>query len=630
MEILNQDSFKYVNLDILSYILHYLPHNSKYHLVSKFWNEAYKLCKIRYKILLYCNKFSKRIKPAYIVDISNCPFIKYFPPGVNNFKIVRAVSSKSVKFLESFTGIIEGNFSDTVIKDLTPIKNVQMLDISNCEKILDISMLKNIQYLNITYTLISDLSPLAKLLKPGNIILKTLVMNHCYNIVDITPIRGINTIQLIDCPKVTNIEALDKTSYISHGNDDGMVETILDLSCLTSVISLTCFHFERCLIKLPHTTTLTSLRTNAISFRNNNVSDCYVNLKKLQYINPLDIQGHLDNFTNLQYLDISYSNITDIPELPLLTTLIIDNCAYVKDISYFTKLIYLNINDCVRLDRVNYMPNLQTIIMKSGTFRIKVSNSHNQLNDLFNIYLSCFANVTNFTLTFSRIITLIHLPNIKRLKLSYNENLISITNLNTKKLKLLDISGCINLNKFVPDDKPNKKFSIRKLILTNCYHILNFNWFTNIYDLNLSACTQLTNLDFLETEFSLVNLTLNRCTSLTNLKSLNNLINYGRLSYLNLSECTQLHNLDFLTPNSQIKNRSGLFSLNVNHCVNLTTLQHLNSDHLLYESESDKLTKLHNLTILGCTKLINLKGTGSVVELRVDNPENWQREDESQ
>lgn len=232
------------------------------------------------------------------------------------------------------------NATNDTLKHLNSFTNLTALNLSYCEKITNISCLK-------------DLTHLIKLNLGG-----------CVKITDISSLKDLThltTLNLSGCVQITDISSLKNLTHLIELNLLGCWP-INDISCLKGLANLTALNLGYCekiadissLKDLTHLTTL-------------NLSWC------VQITNISSLKG----LTNLTTLNLSRCDkIRDISSLKGLTHLIelnLGGCVMVRDISSLKDLINLTTlslqgaYDITNISSLKGLTNLQTLILRDGT-----------------------------------------------------------------------------------------------------------------------------------------------------------------------------------------------------------------------------------------------------------------------
>ncbi|CAJ1978734.1 unnamed protein product [Sphenostylis stenocarpa] len=180
------------------------------------------------------------------------------------------------------------------------------------------------------------------------------------------------------------------------------------------------------------------------------------------------------------------------------------------------------------------------------------------------------------------------LHNLRRLTLSYSQNLMEIPNvIKAIKLEKLNLNGCTKLREIHPSIGLLKKLT--DLNLEGCKNLAmlpRFGETINIEILNLRGCTKLRQIDpSIGLLKKLTDLNLEGCKNLAMLPRFGETIN---IEILNLRGCTKLRQID---PSIGLLKK--LTFLNLKDCKNLVSLPNSLLD----------LKSLEYLSISGCSKL---------------------------
>ncbi|KAH1247725.1 TMV resistance protein N [Glycine max] len=259
----------------------------------------------------------------------------------------------------------------------------------------------------------------------------------------------------------------------------------------------------------------------------------------------------------------------------------------------------------MRVDALSKMKNLKLLMLPTYE-KMKFSGNLNYLsNELgyliwqyypFKFLPQCFQPHKLFELDLSRS-NIQHLwdstqpiPNLRRLDVSYCENLIEVPNFGEAlNLEELNLKGCIRLRRFHP----------------------SIGFPRNLTYLNLSGCNSLVELPHFEQALSLKVLNLKGCGKL---RQLHLSVGFPRnLTYLKLSGCNSLIELP------HFEQALNLERLNLRDCKSLVNLPHFVEDLNLKELNLEgcvQLRQIHpSIGHLRKLTVLNLKDCKSLVSL---------------
>ena len=322
-------------------------------------------------------------------------------------------------------------------------------------------------------------------------------------LIDITPLKGIPIVRLPGCDQLANIGIF---SHISHKKDlsPQMINlnyVMLDWSYIVDDEYIVVQKTNYIDIELDwyyNTEDHYIIVNSFISLAYCHAITDFSSLKGIMYV---DLRGcrqitnsDLIHFSNTKILNLSGCYlITDIRVLSHLEALNISNCQYIMDASPLSKLSTLILSGCDSIRDVSALGNIK------------------------NLDLSSCRNIYDFSA----------LGKVKKLNLSYCSNISNLSDL--INIDDLDLSGCD-----ITDIPP---FNSRRLNLSNCHKITDFSKLTNVKELLFRHCKQITNKDmpfFVNKCF----LDLTGCTNITNVDIL-----LDNVKVLDLSFCTGIKDL---------------------------------------------------------------------------------------
>jgi len=145
-------------------------------------------------------------------------------PGVHKVDLSRnsAISNVNLPlFANAHTLIMTNHSRYTTISDLTPLRNVRILDLTDCFYIMDVSVLQNVEEINLSYCYrLTDVSPLRNARK--------VILKCCYGITDVSSLQNVDTLDLHTCINVTDVSKLTNVRKLCLRN----------CSSVTSVVGL--------------------------------------------------------------------------------------------------------------------------------------------------------------------------------------------------------------------------------------------------------------------------------------------------------------------------------------------------------------------------------------------------------
>ena len=326
-------------------------------------------------------------------------------------------------------------------------------------------------------------------------------LSYAKNLTDITPLDGIPIVKLYESFSLTKIYIL------SHNKDlsEQMIYThYLDLNWYYS------------LNWYDHTED----RININSFINLAYCTAITDFSSLRGIMHIDLRGctqitnaDLIHFSYTKTLNLSSCCITDVSMLSHLEGLDISMCYYITDVSHLSKLHTIKLSYC-RITDVSALGNVKNLDLSSCANLTDVS----ALGNVNKLNLCGCDNLTDVS----------ELGNVKELNLHGCECITDVSNLiNVEKL---DLSGCYYIT-----DIPC--FTAKILDLSRCCGITDFSKLINVQKLILQYCTQITDDDvrfFVNKRF----LDLTGCTNITNVDIL-----LDNVKVLDLSWCTGIKDL---------------------------------------------------------------------------------------
>jgi len=313
-------------------------------------------------------------------------------------------------------------------------------------------------------------------------------------LIDITSLKGIPIVRLTGCPQLANIGILSHIGHKKHLSPQmiNLNYVQLDWSYITddeyivvqkrNYVDIAYWYYNHYIIV---NSFISLAYCHSITDFSSLKDIMYVDLRGCRQITNSD----LIHFSNTKILNLSGCYlITDIRVLSHLEALNISNCQYIMDASPLSKLSTLILSGCDSIRDVSALGNIK------------------------NLDLSSCRNINDFSA----------LGKVKKLNLSYCSNISNLSDL--INIDDLDLSGCD-----ITDIPP---FNSRRLNLSNCHKITDFSKLTNVKELLFRHCKQITNKDmpfFVNKRF----LDLTGCTNITNVDIL-----LDNVQVLDLTWCT--------------------------------------------------------------------------------------------
>ena len=313
-------------------------------------------------------------------------------------------------------------------------------------------------------------------------------------LIDITPLRDIPIVKLTGCHQLANIGIL---SHIGHKNLLPQMINLnyvqLDWSYITddeyivvqkkNYVDIDSYWYYNYYI----------IVNSFISLAYCHAITDFSSLKGIMYV---DLRG-CSQITNSDLIHFSNTKILNL-----------SGCYLITDVSMLSHLEGLNISNCEFIMDPTPLAKLSTLILSGCDFITDVS----ALGNVKNLDLSNCRNIHDFSA----------LGRVKKLNLSYCSNIGNLNNL--INVDNLDLSGC--------DITDIPLFNSRRLNLSNCCKITDFSKLINVKELLFRHCKQLTDNDlqfFVNKRF----LDLTGCTNITNVDIL-----LDNVKVLDLSWCT--------------------------------------------------------------------------------------------
>jgi hypothetical protein len=336
---------------------------------------------------------------------------------------------------------------------------------------------------------------------------------------DITALKGIPIVKLLNCTNLKNIEVL---SHIDHKKN------------------LSTYKVNKHLLKLDWYY---------------NTKDDYININSFISLALCTAITDFSSLRSIKHIDLeSCTQITnsDLIHFSNTRTLTLIGCYLITDVSMLSHLDGLDISGCYNITDVSPLSKLHTLHARF-------------CRSITNVSVSALGNLENLDLTNCyNIYDVSALGKVKKLILKGCYNITDVSAL--INVKFLNIAGCFQIT-----DIPC--FNTEILDLSGCCKITDFSKLTNVQELLLQKCTQITNTHLqLFKNKRLLDLT--RCYNITDVSALINIEN------LNLSACENITDIPYLQ--SRILNLSGCckitdFSkltnvkeLSLRHCKQLT------------------------------------------------------------
>ncbi len=158
-----------------------------------------------------CNFFSGGAS-----EIPPFPNVTYLQLHIDPYKTVSEVDP-SIIDLPAFSHLLSLRINDLPVKDITPLKDIPILELFSCNEVADYSVLSNQKELSLsTCPGLTDVSSFRSIRK--------LELSSCPNICDISPLKGIYDLSIQGCSNIKNVSCLGNhhrlfLSGISSGFD---------------------------------------------------------------------------------------------------------------------------------------------------------------------------------------------------------------------------------------------------------------------------------------------------------------------------------------------------------------------------------------------------------------------------
>jgi Leucine-rich repeat (LRR) protein len=323
----------------------------------------------------------------HTIDFSGCSYISklhILEPILERVHILRLYHS-NITSIDAFNKIDKGNcrlqvldLSHNPIKDISPLALIKLkrLDLKST-LVSDISMLSDIEELDISDTKVIDVSLLGKT--------KTLDITGT-KVKDIAGLLSVTTL-FIASVQITNFPLLPELKRLEMD-----YETFYKLAKINSPYVIDAYFFEKA----------SSLFQNGLEkvyINGGHICFCFSDKSKLKVFcfsgGLMDTLHHssLPFINELQSLDLSYSEISDISTLETLTNLTHLNLAQtnisnINVLRNLTNLTYLDISitEVPSFELLQFLTNLEELDLKSTNFNdlSHLTNLHN----LEKLYLS--------------------------------------------------------------------------------------------------------------------------------------------------------------------------------------------------------------------------------------------------
>jgi uncharacterized protein YfbU (UPF0304 family) len=112
-------------------------------------------------------------------------------------KTISGIVDLDVECTKQYIKFQHVDLRGSAITDVSALKNVNTLKLSNCKGVTDVSSLGNVQELNLSYTNVKDVSAL------GGV--HTLKLNGCKRVTDVSALDNVHILNLHGCINVTDI-----------------------------------------------------------------------------------------------------------------------------------------------------------------------------------------------------------------------------------------------------------------------------------------------------------------------------------------------------------------------------------------------------------------------------------------
>jgi hypothetical protein len=274
-----------------------------------------------------------------VLDFSCCPNITDVSSLDEACKL-NLYSCRAVKDVSALGNVHWLNLSSTAVEDVSALGNVCTLDLSYCFYVEDISQLTNVYSLKIGYFRGRNLSGLKNI--------RILNLSYCTTVTDLSPIANtVEELVLYNSTSITDITMLHCVKKL----DISLCLGIHKLNGLFALEELTMTSGETPFTIESGFQDLTKLRKLSVQF-----------IKPAEEVLALVKRNSLDEFIvnsgdylknyfpfllKTKYLTILGStNVRVIPQLPLLRSLVIDECPYFSQLPVLPALGSLVIRSC--------------------------------------------------------------------------------------------------------------------------------------------------------------------------------------------------------------------------------------------------------------------------------------------
>ena len=459
----------------------------------------------------------------------------------------------------------------------------------------------------------------------------SLDLSGCHNIIDVSVLSNVNTLNLKDCWYIEDLSKLNNVYKIIIGNTYADYDSWFDKSyCIENLkyikneiknknlvsnnIYLKIFQNEDLFDLINKYTNLRQIcyTCSSLLYLKNriyyNLNFCY---SLCFYYNYMNFRNYLINnlikpnkqlslnlkeccnITNTSVLNNVHSLNLSCCENIIIDTIVLENIhtlnlssCNIKDVSSLANVHTLNLSNCRNITDISSLGNVHTLHL-----------SHCEITDV-----SSLGNVNTLNLSSCRNITDVSaLGNVHILNLSYCHNITDVRALVNSHT--LNLSNCRNITDVV------SLGNVHTLNLSSCDNIKDVSSLGNIHTLNLSYCNNITDVSALGNVHTL---DLSHCENIKNVSAL------GNVHTLDLSYCNNITDVSAL---------GNVNTLYLNNCDNISNVSSLGNVHVLDLSDCDNITdvselgNVHTLYLNNCYNIIDVRALKNVKKLSLINCE---------
>lgn len=300
-------AFAVLKKDLLQWFLN-KEYSLKFIFNERFYNKF--ISEIKTKKQVYLN-LSGNPRLKSIIEIIGLEKINLnIITGINKLKLDSSTDIQYFINIFSFEDITSLDSSSNDIIDVSKFKNINILNLSNCRYITNVSTLGCVTKLN---------------------------LHNCNGITDVTELINVHELNLSDCKNITNVNNLINVKKLNLRGCDGLT----DVSNLGNVHVL---DLSRC----ENITNVSNLG----------------NVKKLS-LSECDEIINVSDLGNVHELDLSWcNNITNISCLGNVKKLYLRGCDGITDVSNLGNVHELDLRACNNITNVSALVNIKKLILK--------------------------------------------------------------------------------------------------------------------------------------------------------------------------------------------------------------------------------------------------------------------------